>query len=882
MTQGFEAEGVEGGSEQQAAMAALDLSEDAGVVVHMTHLNHLDLTWYWRLPDTIEMCLETIRWTCELLEAHPDMRYSHTQALILRVVEAVDPVLFERFKRLVEAGHAGLDSGQLVEPDHNIPTGESLARQYLYGQGYLETRFGSRASVAVNSDSFGHPRSLPQVLRLAGLDAFLFKRPRQKHVALCETPFDWVGLDGTRVTALRFVNKGAGLPSLSQGYAFSEEADELRIKLDANRAVGIRQLFGSHCRSDSGGISAYVAPFDGPGYEVRYSLPADFFAAVRAEVARLPVYDGLLNPVYEGCYTTHIAEKENCRRAERELRELEWLGSLAASVGVPYPLAALRDLGWRLAFLQFHDVLPGTGSPEAHADSAALYHELFLSACVLRRRVQVAVEARGAVREAVRRFVLANPRPFAETGIVVLDVEMPLDRTGGRADSLPLIGALQSPSGERVPYQITGVRTCQRYVRGTMQLVSPPLPPSGMVELAWSVEGSPVTDLSVDGSVLENEALRVDVGGPGIVRALAVKAEQEREVLRDTPAPVRLELWPETDYPGDYGSDMKAWMLGTTDECFGPELVGNVEVVETGPVRATLRIRHRWRESLFTTDVSLYAGMPFVDLECNIDWHEKEVLARLAVEPALTGDVTRCYGIPFGAEMATGCEREVPSVGWIDLSGAGCGMAVLNRDRPGACFRDKSLRVSLVRCATGDFDPCTDRGRISATLRLVPHAGSAADAQIPTLAHRFMFPPMGWQAEPAPAHAGALPEGPTVTGRDGVVLSCFKVTERGDGYVVRLFESQGAPGRATLTLPPGMGVTAAAIGNILEDSLEAAAFDGHVVPLDFRPYEIKTVLLTAPVALDSRATTGQLFNGVSTPPLCASGESLAKIARKET
>ena len=133
-TGSYAAEGANESARQYAQLDALSIPEGEKIVVHMVHTNHLDLTWYWRLPDALQMCLETIRWHTEMLEAHPDARYTHTQVFALHVVEKLDPALFARFVALVKSGQVELDSGQIVEPDHNLPSGESLVRQLLYGQ----------------------------------------------------------------------------------------------------------------------------------------------------------------------------------------------------------------------------------------------------------------------------------------------------------------------------------------------------------------------------------------------------------------------------------------------------------------------------------------------------------------------------------------------------------------------------------------------------------------------------------------------------------------------------------------------------------------------------------------------------------------------------
>jgi alpha-mannosidase len=299
----------------------------------------------------------------------------------------------------------------------------------------------------------------------------------------------------------------------------------------------------------------------------------------------------------------------------------------------------------------------------------------------------------------------------------------------------------------------------------------------------------------------------------------------------------------------DYGTPMKAWQLGVTDRCEEAMLAEGPHVVETGPVRATVRLVHTWGASRFETSVSLYAGEELVEIRVHADWQEKEVLLRLRVRPALATPRRICYGIPYGTEAASGEEKELPIVGWADASDCERGVALLTADRPGACFRGGCIRSSVVRCATGDFDPRTDSGSIGVTYRLVPHTGSAASAGIPDMAAAFLHPAVAWQTEPDDAR-GTPHEPPVAVAQgEGVVAGAFKVSEDGRGVVLRLVETRGAPASASLEIGSRFAVTAARVTDLLERPVQELSVVGRRVRVELGPYEIKTLLLHAPAPL---------------------------------
>jgi alpha-mannosidase len=867
-TPSFQNEGTTIADEHKQLLDQVILPETPHCTFHMVHINHLDLTWYWRLPDTLEMCLETIRWNVELLETHPDAIYSHTQAFTLNIIRILDPALFQRVVSLVQAGKIELDSGQVVEPDHNMPGGESLIRQYLYGQKFYEYYFNTRSTVTINSDSFGQTRSLPQIMDSAGITAMLFKRPREKYVSLPETPFYWEGIDGTSILALRFLNKGRGLPTLSEGYTMEGNAAKLQAKITWNQEKGNHHFIGTLCQADSGGVSPYVSEINHPQYTLKYSTPSEFFSAVKAQAkCTFPRLNTLFNYVFQGCYTTHIHEKENLRRAERLFYETEWLYTRLIHAHVPYPRAALNAYWWRFSYLQFHDIVTGTGSHEAHLDSSAHYHELFTHLRILQRKAQICIDSRIPSSHFLRTFVVANPRPHQEQGIVAIDVEMPIHRDQHTDEQIPTVGFLETEASSFIPYQIVDTRTYQRYVRGTLLMCCTHVHPLGLQrfglklsQLESNVEnGTYALDVSETG--LENMWIKVSLDEKGWITQIQTK-EDGYTWLNQTVAPIRIELWVEDDFPMEYGTEMRAWQLGITNHYEIPTLSKPIQIIERGPVRTTLRTEHTWQHSTFKTDISLYANQPWVELRLEMDWHEKDVLARLYIEPSLEGEWFRHYGIPLGYERATGEEMELPAVGWVDVSTSERGIALLNKDRPGHSFQGNTIRSSIVRCATGDWDPCTDKGTIQTTYRIIPHSQPFYEAQIPYHAQQFQQPLFGWQAEPTGFNETHQDPFSITLDTPAIQLIALKLAEDGGGVIIRLVETSGKAVSSTLTFGEGWKTALWSLSTILEDTQDFNSLAHQTVSLSFTAFELKTIYIQSPkpFQMDQTGCTYDIFS----------------------
>ena len=164
---------------------------------------HLDPVWLWPWQEGYQEARATFWSAIHRMEEYPDFIFTCDQIVLLSWVEESDPELFEQIRRRVAEGRWVNVGGWWVEPDNNMPMGESFVRQGLYGQRYLESRFGVPATVGMNVDPFGHNAMLPQILRGQGMDSYTFLRPGPHESDLVQSLFWWEAPDGSRVLAYR-------------------------------------------------------------------------------------------------------------------------------------------------------------------------------------------------------------------------------------------------------------------------------------------------------------------------------------------------------------------------------------------------------------------------------------------------------------------------------------------------------------------------------------------------------------------------------------------------------------------------------------------------------------------------------------------------------
>ena len=178
--------------------------------IHMICNAHIDPIWQWDLPEGISATLSTFYSAAKLSDEF-DYVFCHNEVTVYKYVEEYAPELFEKIKELVKAGKWHVMGGWHLQPDCNMPSGESFVRQIREGQRYFMEKFGVCPRVAINLDPFGHSVGLVQIVKKCGQDGYLFARPFNHELTLPCEQFIWRGLDGSEIKAIR-ITGGYGTP----------------------------------------------------------------------------------------------------------------------------------------------------------------------------------------------------------------------------------------------------------------------------------------------------------------------------------------------------------------------------------------------------------------------------------------------------------------------------------------------------------------------------------------------------------------------------------------------------------------------------------------------------------------------------------------------
>lgn len=810
--------------------------------IHAVGHAHIDVAWLWPLKVTRGKAERTFTTALALMEQYPAYIFTQSQPQLYKMVQQDNPALFERIKAAIKAGRWNATGGAWVEPDTNLPSGEALIRQFLYGMRYFQQELGVRPEVLWLPDVFGYSAALPQIMKLVGIKYFFTSKLSWNQYA--RMPFEtfwWEGLDGSRVlTHLATTEEDFTTPPLNlrrTTYNANLTPEEMFTtweryqQKDANHHLVVAYGMGDGGGGPNRDMLERCARMDNLAGlpQVRPSTAEEFFHVLEQTIPDdLPHWVGeLYFQLHRGTFTSQARTKRHNRKTEVMLHDAEALASTAFLLKRAYPQTAINE-AWETVLLnQFHDILPGSSITPVYDDAEADY------AAAQDRLEDVIDSSLETIAQHIRYDV-------DDEGIAVFNT---LSSTLGGPVEITLPGSgpveIAGPTGRQKPFQWVD--------EDARHALFMPSSVAAYGHKAYAVRpASQTSPIEPENPVvalpdrLENGLLRADFDDQGQLIRL-----YDLEHLRDVLAPNTIgnQLWAYVDRPHAWD----AWEVEVYVQDQGWQLVPSaVELVESGSLRATLQVTYRFNTSEIVQRISMLAGQRLLTFETDVDWHEQHILLR-AHFPLNIRAMNATYEVQFGTvERPTHtntawdvAQHEVPAQQWADLSEGDYGVSLLNDSKYGYSAQGNILTMSLLRAPTHP-DPVADQGQHIFTYVLYPHTG---DWRHGTLAQaRRLNHPLRVQAVPGGGTWLPVDFGLVKCQTPGVMIDTIKKAEDSDALIVRVYEAHG--GRKTASLEFATPLELVEEVNALEESL--GPIDAVVDTLRFNlsPYQIRSFRVT--------------------------------------
>lgn len=785
-----------------------DSAPFAGLIGH----SHMDTAWLWTQAETIKKCARTYANQLSLMEQYPEYLFVQSSAYHSEMVRRDYPALFERIQEAVKNGRYEPNGGVWVEGDCNIPTGEMMARQFLWGQRYTRKFFNYTADTFWLPDTFGYSAAIPQIMKLSGVKYFLTTKMDWNDTT--KFPFDsflWRGIDGTEV--LTHLNKTHIWPDPKSLVEYVVDGKAYGNCLKEKLVTDKRLLsFGF---GDGGGgpqfemleIARRIGDVDGLP-KSGYTTVSGFMQEMERTMTEPSVFSGeLYLQLHRGTLTNRHQIKRNNRLAEIALHNLELLTVRSAVEKNEIASGeAINPLTATLLVNQFHDILPGTCIPEAHEQSLRETGKM----------IEDTTRDAHAIwdKAAENTFTVTNTTSFERADTLYVEYRAGMRVKGDYAEQ-----RVETVEG-KVLLAVSGVK----------------IAPYASVTLEWEQgEAAGCSPFILAGDTLETPFATVQFDDCGYLRSVKDKRAGNRELCSPNGYAFNTLLLAE-DVPSAWDN----WDIDADlEEKFRPvKTLLSREVVADGAVE--LRIRSVYSltaKSTVTQDAIFSADSPLIRFETKMDWYDNHRFLKAAFDTALHVNEAR-HEVQFGyvkrpttrnndTEKA---QFEVCAHKYSDLSEMRYGVALLNDCKYGVTAHDASLRLSLHKGGarpdyTGDF------GAHICTYGFLPHSGGFSTENVVKPAYLMNyhhFVSAGAHENAALLHMDC----------DNVVVETVKPCEDAEkAFILHLYECEGASADTRLTVPGAKSVEAV---NLLEESLDAATA-GDSLTLSFRPFEIKGV-----------------------------------------
>ncbi len=787
--------------------------------VHLICNAHLDPIWQWEWEEGAASALSTFKAAADLAEEF-DYIFCHNEVTLYKYIEEYAPALFERIKELISQGKWHIMGGWYLQPDVNMPSGESIVRQIQHGKRYFEEKFGVFPTTAIGLDAFGHSVGLVQIIRKCGQDGYIYCREGCDELPFGQ--FIWEGLDGSEIKAAhaRGYNSALGKATekINRIMSDEDEKDDYMMIL-----WGVGNHGGGPSRKDLRDIKELIEKSETP---IMHSTPEALFAKLNPTDR----HDKSLRISMPGCYTTMSSVKARHALYEAMLAITEKMCSVAAVRGlIEYPEKELDDAVEDLLNSQFHDVLPGTSIKAGEENGVRLLEHGMLTLNRLRARAYFALtSAQQKAAEGEYPILVFNPHPYEWK--TEFECELTLaDQNWSR--EIESSFRVYDEEGNAVPVQFIKEESTLNLDWRKRFIIRSKLKPLAVSRFSLYADFVPVRikpELPANSDIIfDNGTKRVEIDGKtGLLRSYRINGTEyiKGEAFRPFMYEDNADPWGMGDFQLEaMGRNPEPFsLMEKPDGMF--EGMKPIQVIEDGDIYLGVECFFKKENTRIRVEYDIYKTNPYIDVKVDVFAGDANKLIKLSLPVAVDGEYVgqTC----FGTEPLYMDGRECVSQRFVALrNGKDC-LALINDTAYGSSFRNNEISVSLIRTATYCAHPIEDRqlipidryvkkidmGESNFRFRLT----AANEDELERLATEFCQKPYVCNVFPI-ERDGVMDDFSLSIADENIVLITMKKRYGKDSFILRL------------------------LNNSLDSKTTTLTLNGAEITLSFGKYEAKTV-----------------------------------------
>jgi len=789
--------------------------------IHLICNAHLDPVWLWEWEEGAAEAMSTFRTAAEICEQNDCFVFNHNEVILYKWVQDYDPDLFKRIQRLVKTGKWHIMGGWFLQPDCNMPSGESFVRQILLGKAYFRKYFGVEPTTAINFDPFGHTRGLVQILAKSGYDSYLFGRPESVCLKLPSDDFLWIGYDGSQVMATRF----RGWYNSPLGKAAEEITRRIKNNFDEKTLAvlwGIGNHGGGPSKVDVRNVNKLISQTK--DCNIRHSTPEAYFRELRHAKITLPKHKKDINPWAVGCYTSMIRLKQKHRQLENDIYMLEKMASAAAVYRLmKYPYEQIHDALCDLMTSQFHDILPGSSIQPAEEGALRLLdHGLEIVSRLKAKAFFALARGQSRAKSGQIPIMVYNPHPFKVKTLVECEFNLPDFNASGSFTQVNIYH-----KGKIITSQVEQELSNLDIDWRKRVVFAGELEPSQMNRFDCCLEviekkPAPVLKAKKNKIIFKTKELQVVINTrTGLVDRYKVDGRDclgtkafEPIVIADNEDPWGAMVTSFRKVIGKFRLMSKK--TGTEFSAIKSGTVNSVRIIEDGPARSVVEAVFAYGKSFICQRYKLPKSGTEIELEMRVHWNEKDKMLKLAI-PIKGTDCKYIGQVAYGVGELPLDGNEAIAQKWVAVVSKkdDTALTCINDGVYGSNLFKNCLRLTLLRSPAYSALPHSKDG----------HTGIPQDRCSPRIDQgerffRFWFnvgqvkerlERIGREAlvkNEKPFAISFYPPGmgkkpkPLATLSDDVAeITAIKRAERNNNLIIRLFEPTGKRRTTVLALP---------------------------------------------------------------------------------
>lgn len=829
--------------------------------LHLICNAHLDPVWLWEWEEGAAEALSTFRVAANFCEEFSGFIFNHNEVTLYKWVEEYEPTLFARIQKLVKEGKWHIMGGWYLQPDCNMPSGESFVRQMLIGRNYFWDKFGVAPTTAINFDPFGHSRGLVQIMKKAGFDSYLFCRPGANDCPLPAEDFIWVGYDGSEIVGHR------SLEHYLSALGKADQKVNKFIEKNSEREVGsvlwgVGNHGGGPSKIDLENLKKLIAGNN--KINILHSTPEAYFRQLKDSGIVLPRHEKDLNSWAPGCYTSQIRIKQKHRLLENELYMVEKMMSHASVLGLAnYPYAEIHESACDLMVSEFHDILPGSSIQNVEEASLRLIdHGLEILSRLKARAFFALAGGQKIAKENEIPILVYNPHPYPVWGNFECEFQL-ADQNWKEEFTLPKVfqNGIVIPSQPEKELSNLNLDWRKRVVFHAK------LEPAQMNRFDVKLEiipAKPIPKIFPENGMLKfrSAELEVDINcQTGLIdRYFKNGFEYLKQnsflplVMEDNDDPWGMETHEFRKIAGSFS--LMTSEEGTKFSGIHGKVLPSVRVIEDGDVRTVVEALFCFGDSFLIQTYKIPKQGTELEVQVRVHWNEKSKMLKLSIPTNLVKGVYMGQ-VAYGRDQLPAEGKEVVAQKWnaIQDNESNHAFTCINDGIYGSDYANGEMRLSLLRSSGYSGHPIKSRpimaqdrysSRIDQGERLyrlwfngdeLVERMNSIDREALSLNEKpfvLSFFPSG---------EGELPANSLVVDNKSILVTAFKKAERSDDYIIRLFEPTGVSVSTNLSLP-ALGIS---------------------INVKLNPFEIKTLKLNLKLLKFSDIDLMENFKGLDIP-----------------